>query len=52
MTRFPRAISDQVPTHGQANDSDDGLGSAIVEWLADEALQDSKPAILYRELCQ
>ncbi len=26
--------------------------SAIVEWLADEALQDSEPAILYRELCQ
>src|SRR4029077_17809259 len=28
------------------------LGSAIVEWLADEALQDSEPAILYGELCQ
>ena len=28
------------------------LGSAIVEWLTDEVLQDSEPAILYRELCQ
>jgi adenylate cyclase len=28
------------------------LGSAIVEWLADEALKDSEPAILYGELCQ
>jgi adenylate cyclase len=28
------------------------LGSAIVEWLADEALQDSEPAALYGELCQ
>jgi adenylate cyclase len=28
------------------------LGSAVVEWLADEALQDSEPAILCRELCQ
>jgi adenylate cyclase len=28
------------------------LGSAIVEWLADEALQDSEPANLYGELCQ
>jgi adenylate cyclase len=27
------------------------LGSAIVEWLADEALQDSEPAKLYGELC-
>ena len=27
------------------------LGSAIVEWLADEALQDSEPAALYGELC-
>jgi len=28
------------------------LGSAIVEWLADEALQDSEPATLCSELCQ
>jgi adenylate cyclase len=28
------------------------LGSAIVEWLADEALQDSEPAALYGELCR
>jgi adenylate cyclase len=28
------------------------LGSAIVEWLAGEALQDSEPANLYGELCQ
>jgi adenylate cyclase len=28
------------------------LGSAIVEWLAGEALQDSDPAVLYGELCQ
>ena len=28
------------------------LGSAIVEWLADEALPDSEPATLYGELCQ
>ena len=28
------------------------LGSAIVEWLAGEALQDSEPATLYGELCQ
>ena len=28
------------------------LGSAIVEWLADEALQDTEPAKLYGELCQ
>src|SRR6476660_773618 len=28
------------------------LGSAIVEWLAGEALQDTEPAILYGELCQ
>jgi len=28
------------------------LGSAIVEWLADEALLDSDPATLYSELCQ
>jgi adenylate cyclase len=28
------------------------LGSAIVEWLADEALQDTEPATLYGELCQ
>ena len=27
------------------------LGSAIVEWLADEALRDSEPAKLYGELC-
>jgi adenylate cyclase len=28
------------------------LGNAIVEWLADEALQNSEPASLYGELCQ
>src|SRR5450631_175139 len=28
------------------------LGNAIVEWLADEALQNSEPANLYGELCQ
>jgi adenylate cyclase len=28
------------------------LGSAIVAWLADEALQESEPAALYGELCQ
>jgi adenylate cyclase len=28
------------------------LGNAIVEWLADEALQDTEPARLYGELCQ
>jgi adenylate cyclase len=28
------------------------LGSAIVEWLAHEALHDTEPAILYGELCQ
>jgi adenylate cyclase len=28
------------------------LGGAIVEWLADEALQDSEPATLCNELCQ
>jgi adenylate cyclase len=28
------------------------LGSAIVEWLAGEALRDTEPAILYGELCQ
>ena len=28
------------------------LGNAIVEWLADEALQHSEPANLYGELCQ
>ena len=28
------------------------LGNAIVEWLADEALQYSEPANLYGELCQ
>src|ERR1700731_910117 len=28
------------------------LGSAIVEWLAGEALRDSEPAKLYGELCQ
>jgi adenylate cyclase len=28
------------------------LGSAIVEWLADEALLDSEPAALYGELCR
>jgi adenylate cyclase len=28
------------------------LGGAIVEWLADEALQDSEPAPLCNELCQ
>jgi adenylate cyclase len=28
------------------------LGSAIVEWLADEALLDSDPAVLCGELCQ
>jgi adenylate cyclase len=27
------------------------LGGAIVEWLADEALQDSEPATIYAELC-
>ena len=27
------------------------LGNAIVEWLADEALQDSEPATLCNELC-
>ena len=27
------------------------LGNAIVEWLADEALQNSEPANLYGELC-
>ena len=27
------------------------LGGAIVEWLADEALQDSEPATLCNELC-
>jgi adenylate cyclase len=28
------------------------LGSAIVEWLANEALRDTEPAVLYDELCQ
>jgi adenylate cyclase len=28
------------------------LGSAIIEWLADEALLESEPAVLYGELCQ
>jgi adenylate cyclase len=28
------------------------LGSAIVEWLAGEALQDTEPAALYGELCK
>jgi adenylate cyclase len=28
------------------------LGGAIVEWLADEALLESEPAVLYGELCQ
>jgi adenylate cyclase len=28
------------------------LASAVVEWLAGEALQDSEPAALYGELCQ
>src|SRR5580704_19694757 len=28
------------------------LGNAIVEWLADEALLDSDPAVLCGELCQ
>lgn len=28
------------------------LGSAIVEWLADQALADSEPAALFGELCQ
>jgi adenylate cyclase len=28
------------------------LGGAIVEWLADEALQDSEPSALYGELCR
>jgi len=28
------------------------LGNAIVEWLADEALQNSEPANLYGELCE
>ena len=28
------------------------LGSAIVEWLADEALEVPSPPILYGELCQ
>ena len=28
------------------------LGNAIVEWLADEALQDTEPAALFGELCQ
>jgi adenylate cyclase len=28
------------------------LGNAIVEWLADEALQQSEPAALYGELCR
>ena len=28
------------------------LSSAIVEWLAGEALQDSEPPALYDELCQ
>src|ERR1700733_6820253 len=27
------------------------LGSAIIEWLADEALHESEPATLYSELC-
>ena len=28
------------------------LGSAIIEWLADQALEESEPAALYGELCQ
>ena len=28
------------------------LGGTISEWLADEALRDSEPAVLYAELCQ
>src|SRR3984957_657883 len=28
------------------------LGSAIIEWLADEALHESEPATLYGKLCQ
>jgi adenylate cyclase len=28
------------------------LGNAIVEWLADEALLESEPTVLYGELCQ
>ena len=28
------------------------LGSAIIEWLAEEALHESEPAALYGELCQ
>jgi adenylate cyclase len=28
------------------------LGSAIIEWLADEALLEAEPAVLYGELCQ
>jgi adenylate cyclase len=28
------------------------LGGAIVDWLADEALLESEPAVLYGELCQ
>jgi len=42
----------RVPAMEEQPASTTVLGSAIVEWLADEALQDSEPAILYGELCQ
>jgi adenylate cyclase len=43
-------ISDKVSTMDEQATT--VLGSAIVEWLADEALQDTEPAALYGELCR
>jgi adenylate cyclase len=43
-------ISDKVSTMDEQATT--VLGSAIVEWLADEALQDTEPAALYDELCR
>jgi adenylate cyclase len=45
-------ISDKVPRMDNPETASSVLGSAIIEWLADEALHESEPATLYGKLCQ
>jgi adenylate cyclase len=50
-TTEPGKTEARLPANEQAA-STKVLASAIVEWLAGEALQDSEPTALYGELCQ
>jgi adenylate cyclase len=51
-TLVARRISDKVPRMDSPETVSSVLGSAIIEWLANEALHESEPATLYGELCQ